>query len=934
MTAEIIPDAKLRERNVYLVGDFGGESRVFLNGQACGSLDWAHQYIYLPPFPEESCSFTIQIEIAYHAQDYIRSERMFDRPYPGHQFRMCFLAGMDSRMNSFHLKYQTLFSLLESCQDQERKDSLTRWMYYYLKFINANHRRYEELEAVDEKLSELIREYEDLLPGNTRIYAVGHSHLDLVFKWPWKETVRKIERTSANVFSILNRYDGVFMHSQMILAELLKDKYPTLFEEMQSLVAAGRIEIAGDLWCEFDANMISMESLIQQIILGKRSSQALFGTHSRVCYLPDTFGFPAHMPQILKQAGYDYFLTTKLYWNETKPFPHNLFHWKGIDGSVIDAALPGNSYESGGTIREISQVIDSQRKASDAILLHYGQGDGGGGLSEDMMLNKKFLQEEKFADIADIPLHGYLDDMFRIRDSEYPVVEGELYLETHQGCLTSGAEIKRRHRHLEAKLHNLEFLMGLTGTGDTNELDSLWKRLCFLQFHDALAATVVPEVITEMLVEYRACLEKINTRIGDTLQSHAISGNGYSLINTTSFNQDITVELDLPADRILVDPEGRRVAGQRLSEEQVSLRFSAVPSYGCALYRMKKGAYSGMEKINKKVLENRYIVAEFDSSGNLASLYDKKGRKELLASPGNRAVLYSLAPGYFNSWNLGYDYRQFFETVDQKVTISEVDSGEVFCRLRIERSLHRTKLIQDITLFAHAPILEFSCLIKNVEPDRLLKIEFPLSLRSEYARSDTGCGSIHRSTGNDEKIEAVHHSWTSLSEGDSAVALLSRDNYGISVKDCNLGLSLVKSGVFPDPMQDQDTVESVFRLMVHYNDIPAVVREASLLREGWEITRRTVALSPGSCFYCMGSGLEIKTVKPAREKGALILRILQFTGEEENGALITPLPVLRACVCSLYEEPLEDLPCGSGNIPLHLRPFEMKTVKLFLRDKK
>lgn len=106
------------------------------------------------------------------------------------------------------------------------------------------------------------------------------------------------------------------MSSQPQLYYFLKQRYPELYEQIKQRVAEGRWEPEGGMWVEADCNLTSGESLVRQFLYGKRFFKEEFGVDNRILWLPDVFGYSGALPQIMAKCGIDYFMTTKLAWNQ------------------------------------------------------------------------------------------------------------------------------------------------------------------------------------------------------------------------------------------------------------------------------------------------------------------------------------------------------------------------------------------------------------------------------------------------------------------------------------------------------------------------------------------------------------------------------------------------------------------------------------------
>ena len=155
--------------------------------------------------------------------------------------------------------------------------------------------------------------------------------MDTAWLWPTAETVRKNARTIANQLSLMEQYPEYrFLQSASCHTAWMQREYPALFERMREAVAQGRYEMNGAVWVECDCNLVGGEALIRQFLWGQRYTRDTFGVLSDCFWLPDTFGYSAAIPQIMRGFGVKYFLTTKLAWNDTNTFPYETFTWRGM----------------------------------------------------------------------------------------------------------------------------------------------------------------------------------------------------------------------------------------------------------------------------------------------------------------------------------------------------------------------------------------------------------------------------------------------------------------------------------------------------------------------------------------------------------------------------------------------------------------------------
>ena len=187
------------------------------------------------------------------------------------------------------------------------------------------------------------------------VTAVGHAHIDTAWLWPVRETRRKCARTFANQLRLIEQYpEHRFACSQAVQYQWIKEGYPELYRADRARVADGRWEPVGGMWVEPDTNVPSGESLVRQVVHGKRFFADEFGVETHELWIPDVFGYSAALPQIAAQAGITALITQKMSWNDTNVFPHSTFWWEGHDGSRVLAHFPpANTYNGDFSVGEL-----------------------------------------------------------------------------------------------------------------------------------------------------------------------------------------------------------------------------------------------------------------------------------------------------------------------------------------------------------------------------------------------------------------------------------------------------------------------------------------------------------------------------------------------------------------------------------------------------
>src|SRR5208337_5215045 len=302
------------------------------------------------------------------------------------------------------------------------------------------------------------------------VRAVGNSHIDMAWLWPWTETVEVVRNTFGTVLQLMRQYPG-FVYAQSAAQDYvwMEEKYPDLFKEIQQRVKEGRWEIVGGMWVEPDLNMPAGESLVRQILVGKKYFQQKFGVDPKIGWNPDSFGYNWQLPQIYKKSGMDYFVTQKLLWaHEYTTFPYKLFWWQSPDGSRILTYFPhdyAGGIEADSMAKDLSiwaPSIYASRTDNNPTMMHlYGVGDHGGGPTRSMLDNVPQLTaaHEVYPKFDFSTAGEFFTELEpKLPSLQVPTWNDELYFQYHRGVMTTQAETKRRIRRSEENLLNAEQL--------------------------------------------------------------------------------------------------------------------------------------------------------------------------------------------------------------------------------------------------------------------------------------------------------------------------------------------------------------------------------------------------------------------------------------------------------------------------------------------
>lgn len=468
----ILPKAAEGKRIVMNL-DAGGESTVFVNGKAFGNyraawVDEPHQFI------EDNC-------LAVSGKEGDIYEILMET-YAGHFYPEAPTgAARRDRCCRGHIqirkkKGQDVFLVLPllECGTKMHISCLWMWIHwdvFWKRWIPQSLRAAKIAKALEKftlivdfeqpreariasykEAREALRPLMEAKNGSTMpvFYAIGNAHLDLAWLWPMEETHRKTERTFAAQLRLIEQYpEYKYVQSQPAAYEMCRKYYPELFERIKEAIKGGQWIADGAMWVEPDTNMASGEALIRQLVHGKRYYKEELGVDSEVLWLPDTFGYTAALPQILKGCGVNYLVTQKIFWsyNEGEQFPYHYFTWQGMDGSEIDSFLP-TSYTYRTHPSEVNKIWQNRVQVQDldAFLLPFGYGDGGGGPARDFIESAK--RQEDLEGGVKVKMAGPLEFFHDMEAQGGPAntYVGELYFSAHRGTYTSQAMVKQNNR--------------------------------------------------------------------------------------------------------------------------------------------------------------------------------------------------------------------------------------------------------------------------------------------------------------------------------------------------------------------------------------------------------------------------------------------------------------------------------------------------------
>ncbi|GAB2566501.1 alpha-mannosidase [Gracilibacillus alcaliphilus] len=760
------------------------------------------------------------------------------------------------------------------------------------------------------------------------ISAIGHAHIDLAWLWPIRETIRKGARTFATVLRNMEKYpDYMFGASQPQLYQWMKDYYPTLYEQIKQRIAEGRWEVQGAMWVEPDSNIPNGESFIRQVLHGKKFFADEFGKEVRTLWVPDIFGYSPVLPQILKQSNVDYVMTQKLSWSEYNDHPHHTFFWQGIDGSKVLTHLPPeDTYNSPAAPRSIKKIEREyyDKNISEHSLMLFGIGDGGGGPGEEHL--ERLQREKNLLGLAPVVQETSIQffDKLAEASNKYKTWVGELYLEKHQGTLTSQARNKRFNRFIEIALRELEFAAALTMIKGVKEypaaeLETIWKEVMLYQFHDILPGSSIGRVYDESLERYQIILDRLEEMIAEHYQalSEHLGLSGLTLFNSLPWSRQEWVEASGTWKKIVVPPMGylplQKTDQAQYIQEVQPLR--AAPD----------------------LLENDLLKVSFHKDGTIRSIYDKENQRETIApyASANRLTVYH---DHGDAWDFPADYRSAAKMYPVLDHVQAKVAGPHATVTQVYQFGHST-IEQSINLTLSSRRLDFKTKVDWQEANKMLRTSFPLHVKSEHVHCDIQFGYIkrttHRNTSWDAaKDEISAHHWIDLSEPNYGVALLNDCKYGHRAEGNELDINLLRSSASPDPEADRAEHEFTYSFYPHKGDFIA----GNVYKEGYELNipirsvKQTVTNkdncgqnTSASFVQLIGDRVMLGSLKKAEMDDDIIIRLYETSGSHSQAKLILHFDVQEIVETNLLEQKKQVIDLDN---PIPFDPFEIKTFKL------
>ena len=803
----------------------------------------------------------------------------------------------------------------------------------------------EFLASVREARAFLAKEFygEYCRPQDATVVGIGHTHIDCAWKWTLRQTREKVQRSFSTVLELMRRYpEYKFMSSQAFLYKNLKEEAPEVYEQVKERIAEGRWECEGAMWVEADCNLSSGESLVRQVLYGKNFFQQEFGVENRVLWLPDVFGYSAAMPQILRKSGVDWFVTSKISWNDTNRMPYDTFRWRGIDGTEINTQFitaqddygkptgTGCTYVGSTRSTQVQGTYKryGQKQIGDEAILTFGYGDGGGGpTARHLEMARRGAKGIPGGPNLKIDFAGnYLRRLEqRMADRpDVPTWQGELYLEFHRGTYTTMARNKRSNRQSELLYQNAELLSTVAGAlwGEQfpqAELHRGWEMILTNQFHDIIPGSSIKEVYDQSDIDYaeiKAIGEGIVTKMREKVANGIDKRHGYVIFNPHSFTTEGLVQIGGKTVRV---PQPVPSKGYLTADRFVDTNHVCIEG---------------------NVAETDCLRVAFDEHWQMVSIFDKKAEREVLkkGAIGNELRIHADHPHVYDAWEWQPYSAEQYKTITAVSSVEIVEDG-VRKGVRIVRPHMHSTITQTIWFYDGTTRMDFETVADWHDRHQMLKAVFPVDVNSDKATYEIQFGTVERPTHKNTswdaaRFEVCAHKYADLSDGGYGVTLMNDCKYGHDIHDGMMQLSLLRSPTDPNPEADQGLIPFTYSLYPH----SGTLAETDVPKQAYYLNLPMVAVAAaGACdtlptAYCPVSvdceNVICETVKQAEDGEGTVLRLYECRNRRTKTTLALDLPVKKVLLCDMMERELCELPVENGRVALTLGGFEILTLKI------
>ncbi|MDP6100689.1 MAG: glycoside hydrolase family 38 C-terminal domain-containing protein, partial [Dehalococcoidia bacterium] len=611
------------------------------------------------------------------------------------------------------------------------------------------------------------------------------------------------------------------------------------------------IEIADGEYLMADTMLPHGETLIREILFGKKYAKQKFGVDVPVMWGADSFGFNAQLPQVYKKAGYKYFAFRRGV-DRARP---SEFWWEGLDGTRILAHWMPLGYRAGMDLTALEATFNKLKEA--ATTRHILMPSGSGVTLPQPDTSRAVKKWNRTHHDSKMKITSSAD-FFKHVEGENPELEvrrGELYSgkfsEVFPNTASTRMWLKQELRKYESlifaceKWASIAWILGVPYPDE--ELRENWKKVLWGAFHDVVPGTGIDEAYIEAKDNFVF------------LQTHLpqIVDNFLSLISQGLQNQDDIVVFNplswevknwVEAELWFKSGQIKRIEGLKSGTEEIELEIlestqyvdgsyqtvrvgfvATVPALGYRTYKIlrrnPRSAASLKTPHRANTIENKFFRLKVDPSNGLMEVFQKG--KQIVK--GNDLVLdEEVGDLYYHRQNLvgplktegdqGVKYGKFRmksfridKTPLRQVVSVESDYFALRWPYRLVSKFrplmwrHNYMSVSKKTIiYNDLPRIDFVTTVHNRHPQVRLRMKFPTGIDAPRYHAETQFGVVSRpvdqfyAKSDDDWSEkpcgeypSLH--WIDYSDKDKGVSLLNRGLPAHEIRDGAIYLTLLRS---------------------------------------------------------------------------------------------------------------------------------------------
>ena len=835
-----------------------------------------------------------------------------------------------------------------------------------------------------------------------KLYVVSNAHLDTQWNWTIQDTIRDcIKNTMEQNFELFEKYPHYRMNFEGAFRyKLMKEYYPKMYEKVKEYIAEGRWNVSGSQWDASDANVPSSEAYMRQILYGNGYFEKEFGKKSSDIFLTDCFGFRWSLPSIAAHMGLNGFSTQKLVWgvgspiyNEDgtarKPMPEkdqprmDLGKWVGPDGHYVIASMLGGNYTMHfewdkekrpiHDRKEYLKQIEHNEKWTGvpARMMYYGVGDYGGSPSDESAcyLNEAVEQngDDKAFEVISASTDQIMNELTPEQIANLPEYNEGLLIPHGYGALTSHTINKRWNRKSELLADSAERAASVAewmgkASYPKERLEEAWKLFLWHQFHDDLPGTSILDaygfthndfVIAQNMLaaELTASMDAIASGLNTNVKGTPVVAYNPTSVQRTDV---VTASLKIRSPYVRVfAPCGKEVPAQIVSVKDgmatvkfaVKMKPVSVAVFDVQESNVPSQAESKLSVTNRMLKNERYTVT-INAQGDIASVIDHNGGKELLSAPCGLCVRPDNNT-VWPSWELKYEDIAVEPTrVTECESIEICENGPASVAIKVVKTYEGSTFTQIIRLTAGSDVVEVENDVDWFCRKSMLMAEFPLTVSNEIAEFDLGLGADKgKNTNLFPYFQHCVHQWADLTDTDGSygVSILNDCKYGMEKpNDSTLRLSLIHTpaGSFmPISAQHwQDMGKNLFRygIAAHKGSRDGVGALATAFNQpimAFITAKHDGEQNAVSFLSVSNDSVIVRAVKKEEKGNRLIVRVQETAGKAwSNLSLTFADTIVSAVETNGYEDAIAPAAYQNNTLTFSIGANEPKTFALTLKS--